>query len=475
MDREMKDKGSQYSSNSLLSAGNHERRRILVVDDEENMRHMLSLLLSRNGYEVLTAEGGEEALKILRDVPVDLILCDVRMPGMDGLELLEECKRSGIDAVIIMISAYGTLETAIEAMKRGAYDYVQKPFRPDEVILTIRKAEERERLRRENIQLRERLARGHTFQEMVAKSPAMRKIFETIEKISQYPTTVLIQGESGTGKELIARAIHRKSPRARGPFVAVDCGAIPHQLLESELFGHVKGAFTHALQDKKGLFLAANGGTIFLDEIGELSQDLQVKLLRTIQEQVVRPVGGEQYHKLDVRIISATAKDLTVEVREGRFREELFYRLNVINIKVPPLRERMEDVPLLVNHFIGKYRGSLGVSVDGITQRAMRRLMDHHWPGNVRELENVIERAMVLCENRRIDLQDIAVLEEAGQHQDAKGELNLRRAWKEVERQMVLEALRRTNGNRSRAARLLGISHRALLYKLKAMGITRHA
>lgn len=445
-------------------------KHILVVDDEENMRHMLSLLLAREGYRVSAAEHGARALELLTKDPADIVLCDLKMPVMDGMEFLEACQSRGLEPTLIIMSAYGTLETALEAMKKGAYDYVQKPFKPDEVILTIRKAEERERLRKENLQLREELALQSRYGDMVGQSQPMKEIFSTIEKVAPFAITVLILGESGTGKELIARAIHNKSPRVSHPFLALNCGAVPQSLMESELFGHVKGAFTDAVQERKGMFAAADKGTLFLDEVGELPRELQVKLLRVLQDQEVRPVGGTRSQKVDVRILAATSRDLEEDVREGRFREDLFYRLNVVTIKVPPLRQRVEDIPLLVEHFISRLRRKLRVEVEGITLRALSTLMRYWWPGNIRELENVLERAMVLCDSRRIDFPDLpqrirnqvdykAVLSQA--------DLRLRPRLRSLERELIKEALERTGGNRTQAARLLGITHRALMYKLR--------
>lgn len=448
-------------------------KHILIVDDEENMRHMLSLLLTKEGYRVSLAENGLQALQVLAGDPADIVLCDLKMPVMDGMEFLDECKSRGLEPTIIMMSAYGTLDIAIEAMKKGAYDYVSKPFRPDEVILTLRKAEERERLRRENLNLREELAKLSRFDEMVGRSQVMREIFSTIEKIAPYLVTVLILGESGVGKELIARAIHRKSPRANGPFLALNCGAVPHALMESELFGHVRGAFTDATQDKKGLFHMAHQGSLLLDEVGELPKDLQVKLLRVLQDKEVRPVGGTKSQKVDVRILAATSKDLEQEVREGRFREDLFYRLNVVTIHVPPLRERLEDISLLVDHFLARFRKRLGLQVEKVSPRAMGALMRYPWPGNIRELENVLERACVLSEGRTIELYDLPEKIRAWAavpRPEAKEDLRLRSRLRSLERELVEEALRRSKGNRTQAARLLGITHRALMYKLKAMG-----
>lgn len=450
-----------------------EPKHILVVDDEENMRHMLSLLLAREGYRVSAAEHGVQALEVLRADPADIVLCDLKMPVMDGMEFLEACQEKGLAPTVIVMSAYGTLETALEAMKNGAYDYVQKPFKPDEVILTIRKAEERERLRSENLKLKEELARQSRYGGMVGQSQAMREIFSTIEKVAPFGVTVLILGESGTGKELIARAIHTKSPRSSQPFLALNCGAVPQTLMESELFGHVKGAFTDAVQERKGMFVAADKGTLFLDEVGELPREVQVKLLRVLQDQEVRPVGGTRSQKVDVRILAATSRDLEQDVRGGRFREDLFYRLNVVSIKVPPLRERVEDIPLLVEHFIPRFRSKLRVEVEGISLRALSALMRYPWPGNVRELENVLERAMVLSDARRIDLKDLPqrITTQAGSRPAlAREDLRLRPRLRALESELIKEALERTGGNRTQAAKLLGITHRALMYKLRETG-----
>jgi len=458
-------------------------KRVLVVDDEPNMRHMLSMLLSGEGYEVEEASNGREALEKVAGEVYDSILCDVRMPDMDGMAFLDALGARKGESPVIMMSAYGTLDTAIEAMKAGAYDYISKPFKPDEILLTLRKAEERERLRRENIRLREEVEKEYSFASMVGKSERMRATFETIRKVAEFKTTVLIQGESGTGKELIARAIHYNGPRAKGPFVAINCGAIPQELLESELFGHAKGAFTHAIRSRKGLFEEADGGSLFLDEIGELPHNLQVKLLRALQDEEIRRIGEARPIPVDVRIIAATVRNLSEEVALGRFREDLFYRLNVLCINVPPLRERKEDIPYLVDHFVKKNNQKLGLNVEGVTARAMERLIFYSWPGNVRELENSIERAMILCEGKRIDLEDLS-LEEDGRISISSGEgiegilemnksLSIKEWSREIEKRLILKALERTDGNRTRAAKILEISHRALLYKIREYGI-RH-
>jgi two-component system, NtrC family, response regulator AtoC len=454
-------------------------KRILIVDDEESFRHMLSVILIKEGYEVETASNGEEGLRKAAASPFDQILCDIRMPRMDGLGFLGEIKKSGIEATIIVMSAYGTADTAIEAMKLGAYDYVSKPFKPDEIILTLRKAEEREQLRRENQLLREEVAKEYSFENIVSKNEQMQKIFEVIKKVSHYKSTVLITGESGTGKELVARALHYNSNRAQNPFVAVNCGAIPENLLESELFGHAKGAFTDAIRTKKGLFEEADGGTLFLDEIGELPGQLQVKLLRVLQDGQIRRIGESKSIQIDVRIVAATVKDLQKEVNEGRFREDLFYRLNVLPLHIPPLRERKEDIPLLIHHFIGKYNQAMNKNVAGVDHRAMETLIGYKWYGNVRELENTIERAIVLSEKNHIGLDNLPA-EIQNFKEDIlietlpDEEYSIKKASKSLELNLIQKALRKTKGNHTHAARLLEISHRALLYKIKEYGIVEN-
>jgi len=451
-------------------------RRVLVVDDEENLRLVLRTLLRRHGYEVETAESGEDALGMVDSFGPDVVLTDVRMPKMGGLDLLTTLKAKGNEATVIVMSAYGNMDLALEAMKAGAYDYVQKPFKPDEVVLALRKAEERELLRRENRALRDEIRKEHRFDDILAKSQKMLDIFRTISKIAEYKTTVLVAGESGVGKELVARAIHHRSTRRGGSFVAVNCGAIPENLLESELFGHKKGAFTDAVQDRRGLFEEADGGSLFLDEIGELPLALQVKLLRVLEEEKIRRVGDVRDIKIDVRIITATHRDLLAETKAGRFREDLFYRLNVLPILVPPLRDRREDIPLLIDHFVARNNVRLGTSIRGLDTESRRLLFEYPWPGNVRELENTIERAMVLAEGDQIVAQDLPDrLREAKdpvQMQLASGELSVKKTMRIVEEILIRRALQRTKGNRTRAAEVLEISHRALLYKIKDYQIT---
>jgi two-component system response regulator AtoC len=448
----------------------------LVVDDEENLRVVLRTLLRRHGYEVETASSGEEALGMVDSFGPDVVLTDVRMPKMGGLDLLSTLKAKGNEATVIVMSAYGNMDLALDAMKAGAYDYVQKPFKPDEVVLALRKAEERELLRRENRALRDEIRKEHRFEDILAKSARMQEIFRTISKIADYKTTVLVTGESGVGKELVARAIHRRSSRRGGPFVAVNCGAIPENLLESELFGHKKGAFTDAVHDRKGLFEEATNGTLFLDEIGELPLALQVKLLRVLEDEKIRRVGESRDLQVDVRIITATHRDLQAETKAGRFREDLFYRLNVLPIHCPPLRERRDDIPLLIDHFVAKNNTRLGTSIRGLDTETRRLLYEYAWPGNVRELENTIERAMVLSEGEQIIAADlperIREARDPVQVQLASGELSVKKTTRIIEEILIRRALQKTKGNRTRAAEVLEISHRALLYKIKDYQIT---
>lgn len=453
------------------------KRKLLIIDDEQNMRHMLQIMTESNGYDVVTAEDGLRAIELLEKEKFDIILCDVKMPNMNGMDFLLASADSRGEAPVIMMSAYGTIDLALEAMNNGAYDFISKPFKVDEVVMTLRKAEERENLRRENRRLRQQLNFFESetgFGGMVGKSQAMQQIFDLATKVARYDTTVLITGESGTGKELVARGIHFASPRRNMPLVPVNCGSIPETLLESELFGHVKGAFTGAESNHKGLFQEADGGTIFLDEVGELPLTLQVKILRVLQENEIRPVGSAENRRVDVRVVAATARSLETEIGQGHFREDLFYRLNVMPIKLPSLREHPEDIPSLCQHFLSRFNERLGLEIKGITAGAMANLIDRSWPGNVRELENIIERAMVLTNDEKLDLKDLASHSRMEANLDCLEEqsgFSLKNAKKVWERKLIIGALEATGGNRSRAADMLELSFPSLLNKIKAYNI----
>ncbi len=442
--------------------------RILVIDDEESMRHMLGVLLSKEGYDVTRAESAESGLKALKKEGFDFILCDIRMPGMGGTGFLSALAELGQEHTVIMMSAFGIIDTALECIKLGAYDYISKPFKSDEILLTIRKAEERERLKRENRRLKSESQRG--VENIITSDAAVLALLEMVKKVSDYDTTVLVTGESGTGKELVARALHYNGKRAENSFVAVNCGAIPLNLIESELFGHVKGAFTDAARDRVGLFEEAHGGTLFLDEIGDLPLDMQVKLLRVLEDREVRRVGATKSHKVDVRVVTATARDLAAAVREGRFREDLFYRLNVISLAIPPLRERTGDVALLAEHFAHGFSQKFSKPYGGISSGAMETLMAYQWPGNVRELENVMERAVILQGGQVIEVADLPFAHGAGVQSKglpARSGLSIKKESEILERELISEALKQTGGNKTRASKLLEISHNALLYKIK--------
>jgi two-component system response regulator AtoC len=444
--------------------------RILVIDDEESMRHMLSVILKKEGYEVSACADAASALKVLEAEEFDFVLCDIRMPGLDGLGFLRAFKDKGFTSTIIMMSAYGTVDKALECMKLGAYDYISKPFKADEIILIIKKAEERERLKRENLRLKEESVKEYDLENIFATDPKMLEILNLAKKVSDYSTTVLVTGETGTGKELVARAIHYSGKRKSSPFVAVNCGAIPVNLLESELFGHVRGAFTDAVKTKDGLFHEADGGTIFLDEVGELPKELQVKLLRVLQEGEVRRVGDTRSKKVDVRVVAATVMDLTEEIKKGKFREDLFYRLNVITIKVPPLRERTVEIQGLAALFVEKYSKKFGKPLKGLSEDAIEALRSYPWPGNVRELENVMERALILEDSAEIGAHVLPIsgIGASGALPiDLTENLSIKKAEEALERELIKKALEKTKGNRTKAAVLLEISHRALLYKIK--------
>ncbi len=446
-------------------------KRVLVVDDEESLRLVLRTFLKRKGYQVELAENGVAALAMVESFGPDFIITDVRMPKMGGLDLLTTLRAKGNLATVIVMSAYGNVDLAIEAIKSGAYDYVQKPFKNDEILLTLRKAEERESLRRENRVLREQMVKENVFEKMIAKSEAMLDIFRTIAKVAEFKTTALITGESGVGKELVALALHQRSARRAHSFVAVNCGAIPEALLESELFGHQRGAFTDAHRDRAGLFEQADRGTLFLDEIGELPLGLQVKLLRALQEDTIRRIGDSRDIKVDVRIVAATHRDLTAEVKAGRFREDLFYRINVLHIHVPPLRERREDIGLLIDHFLERNNARLGTDIHRMHPDVRRLLNEYGWPGNVRELENTLERAMVLTDGDVLLTSDLP--ERIHQARDpirlhlGSDELSIKKTSRIIEEELIRRALQKTGGNRTHAAKFLEISHRALLYKIK--------
>ena len=448
---------------------------ILIIDDEENLRHMLSVMLTRQGYVVTSAANGADGLACLNETAYDFILCDIRMPEMDGRAFLAQALEQHVSAPIIMMSAYGTVETAVECMKMGAYDFISKPFKKDEIIMVLKKAEERERLKEENSRLRIVIAGGFTYSGIISRNARMQEIFSQIRKVTDLKTTVLILGESGTGKELVARAIHLNGVRASKPFVAVNCGAIPEHLLESELFGHVRGAFTDASCDKTGLFEQADGGTLFLDEVGEMPPMLQVKLLRVLQEDEIRRVGAVVSKRVNVRVVSATSRDLEADFRGGRFREDLYFRLNVFSLQLPPLRERIEDIPMLVEHFISSCLHGRGMERLTVEPDAMRSLMAYRWPGNVRELENAIERAAIVCEGGHITNSCLpATIRPAGDVSSAidPGEnLSIKVAEDAIERDLIRKALAKTVGNRTQAAKILEISHRSLLYKMKEYGI----
>jgi two-component system response regulator PilR (NtrC family) len=453
--------------------------RVLVVDDEQSMREFLAICLRRAGHEVRVADSAAAALTQLRSLPTDVVVTDLRMPGeTDGLGLLHAVKREEIDAEVILVTAFATTDTAISAMKQGAYDYLTKPFKVDEINAVIGRAMEKRRLVAENAALRDQVAGRVRMAQLLGRSRAMQKVFELIQKIQSTRTSVLITGESGTGKELVARALHTEGNRSSGPFVAVNCGAIPDELMESELFGHKKGAFTGAVADKPGLFQQAAGGTLFLDEIGELGLGLQVKLLRGLQERRVKPVGGTEEIEVDVRVVAATNRELEEEVARGAFRQDLYYRLNVIEVRLPPLRQRREDIPLLVEHFVRRFATEQDKEVLGVTPEALQRLEEHEFPGNVRELENVIERAVALTAGPMIDVDVLPALRVAKAPSDPIVEfpadgVDLDRLMADYERAIVQKALEKAGGVRKRAAQMLGISFRSLRYRLEKLGFDK--
>ncbi|MDM8544025.1 sigma-54 dependent transcriptional regulator [Desulfococcaceae bacterium HSG9] len=453
-------------------------KKLLIIDDENNMRHMLATMLRKTDYLIDTAADGTEGLNKINLKLYDVILCDLKMPKMGGIDFLKAAGEKLAGTTVIIMSAYGTIDNAVEAMKLGAYDYISKPFKSDELFLALKKAEERDSLKKENLNLKEQINainENYNFANMVAKSKKMLAVFQLASKVAQYSTTVLITGESGTGKELVAKGIHFKSPRSKMPFIPLNCGGIPENLLESELFGFTKGAFTGADRNKKGLFEEADKGTIFLDEIGELTPALQVKLLRVLQENEIRPIGSTKTKQIDVRVIAATAKDLEMEIRNNSFREDLFYRLNVLPIKLPPLRNRTKDIPLLCIHFLQKFIKKLNKEIHDISPGAIAMLLKHQWPGNVRELENVMERAVVLAE-KKIILPENLPFELGSKSGSARMDdffegFSLKQAQRVIEKRLITRALESTGGNRTKAVQLLEISHPSLLSKMKTYKI----
>jgi DNA-binding NtrC family response regulator len=450
-------------------------RRILVADDEEIMRDVLSDLLSSESYAVDLAENGMQALEMIHEMDYGVLLLDLMMPGIDGLQVLEELKKIENGPIAIILTAYGSIDRAVRATKLGAFDFITKPFKNDELLLAVKNAMERRCLVEENRRLRKTLRDRYGFQNLIGKSSAMQQIYDLIERVAPRRSTILIQGESGTGKELVAKAIHAASGRADAPFIAINCGNLPSELLESELFGHVRGAYTGATSTKKGLFEAANGGTLFLDEVATISMEIQAKLLRVIQEREFRRLGGLENIKVDVRIIAASNVDLQTNVRQGAFREDLYYRLNVIAIKIPPLRERSEDIPLLSEHFIKKYGEENGRDSFALEPSALKALMDYDWPGNVRELENVIERAVVLSPGNsiRADLfpKSIAMpSDERPSLPDPDGN-SLKEKVGNFEKSLIMAALEKTEWNQKKAAQMLSLNATTLSEKLKRFKI----
>jgi len=445
---------------------------ILIVEDEAKMRRLLELNLGEDGFKTLSAGDAESGLKLLREHSVDLVLTDLKLPGMNGLEFLQAVKRQNAVLPVVVMTAFGSVETAVDAMKAGASDYVLKPFSLSEMRMVIRKELDVHNLREENRSLREALGKRYAHPNVVARSVKMQEVLATVDRVARTNSTVLLGGESGVGKDLIARAIHEKSRRAGGPFIKINSTAIPENLLESELFGYEKGAFTGATASKPGKFELADKGTLFLDEIGDVPLAIQVKLLRVLQEREFERLGGTRTVKVDVRLIAATNRDLREALEQGTFREDLYYRLNVVPIDIAPLRQRKEDIPDLVNLFISRFAGDSGKPVESITPEAMQTLVNYHWPGNVRELQNIIERACALAKGTVLKAGDIHLdLRPAKMANGASGFLPEGMTLEHWEDEMIREALRRANGNKSQAARLLGLSRNALRYRLSKIGI----
>jgi len=448
---------------------------ILVVDDEPGMREFLEIMLTKEGYGVSIARNGEEAIEKLRKESFDLAIVDIQMPGINGIEVLRNVQEKNYDTTIIMITAFASHESAIEAMKLGAYDYITKPFKIDEIKLVIKKSLDKKVLEQENTRLKKELESKYGFENIIGTSTEIQKVFLLISRVSELKVNVLITGESGTGKELVARAIHYSGNRKDGPFIAINCGAIPETLIESELFGHAKGAFTGAVRDKKGLFEEANGGTIFLDEIGDLPIHLQVKLLRVLEEKKVRPLGKTDSANIDVRVISASNKNLEQEMMDNKFREDLYYRLNVIMVALPPLRERKDDIPMLALHFVNKFASEMNKKITGISIEALEELEKYHYPGNIRELENIIARCVALETEEMIKKDSLPKLNTEGEYIDLTDTLNandsIDSVLGDVEKQIIEKSLKSSRGNKTEAAKMLGITLRSLRYRLSKHSI----
>jgi DNA-binding NtrC family response regulator len=445
--------------------------RILVVDDEPAQRELVGGFLRKHGFDVAEAGGGREAVARFKQEAFDLVLTDQRMPDLSGIEVLEAVRSTSPETAVVIITAYGTIETAVSAVKAGAADYLAKPLNLDDLLHRVHRVRERQRLVAENRELREALAERHRVEGVIGDSGRMQEVLSLVRRVAPSDATVLIRGESGTGKELIARALHYASPRAVGPLVKVNCAALAESLLEAELFGHEKGAFTGAVASRKGRFELADGGSIFLDEIGDLPHHLQVKLLRVLQEREFERVGSSRPIRVDVRLLAATHRNLEALVREGRFREDLYYRINVVTIVLPPLRERREDLLPLIEHFLSAFAGKNGKTLRGLTREAREALLRYDYPGNIRELENLIERAVVLTRDDVIGVEDLPLALEAPASESGE-EAGLIAAVEGLERRMIREALAKADGTQTRAAELLGISERVLRYKLRKYGLS---
>lgn len=449
--------------------------RILVIDDEKSICDLLAVVFKKEGYEVKTTPSPRQGLELIKEESFDLLISDIKLPELSGMEVLKKVRKMQPELPVIMITAYGTIKEAVEALKIGALDYVIKPFDVEELKILVSKGLERRRLEEENIRLRRELAERYSFENMIGKSKKMEEIYGLIEKIAPTDTTVLIRGESGTGKEMAARAIHLLSQRRERPFVSINCGALPENLLESELFGHVKGSFTGAVSDKKGMFEVAHKGTLFLDEVGEMSPMTQVKLLRALQDKKIRRVGGTSEISIDVRIIAATNQDLKKNIAEGTFRDDLYYRLNVISFEMPPLREKKEDIPLLVTHFLKKHCNKMGRKLKRLAPEVFQVFENYHWPGNIRELENVIERVVAIEERETItqDCLPEELLSPSRKEVDLNiyPGFNLNETIDSITREYLYEALERSRGNLKEAASLLGVNYRQIRYLVEKHGV----